>query len=64
MFFVPNDFELCVFFFLLSIDINYFLLFIFSILLGASSLSVVTIYPLMKRFIHWPQAVLGTCYIL
>ena len=30
-----------------------------SILLGASSLSVVTIYPFMKRVTHWPQAVLG-----
>ena len=30
-----------------------------SIFLGASSLSVVTIYPLMKRFTYWPQAVLG-----
>jgi len=30
-----------------------------SILLGASSLSVVTIYPFMKRITHWPQAVLG-----
>lgn len=31
----------------------------YSILLGASSLSVVTIYPLMKRITYWPQAVLG-----
>lgn len=30
-----------------------------SILLGASSLSLVTIYPFMKRVTHWPQAVLG-----
>jgi hypothetical protein len=37
------------------------LFFSFSILLGASSLSLVTIYPLMKRVTHWPQAVLGTC---
>ena len=52
-------------FFKFSIDIDYFYFyFFFSILLGASSLSVVTIYPLMKRFVHWPQAVLGTCYIL
>lgn len=35
-----------------------------SILLGASSLSVVTIYPLMKRFTHWPQAVLGACLLI
>ncbi|KAF8803667.1 4-hydroxybenzoate polyprenyl transferase [Phlegmacium glaucopus] len=33
-----------------------------SILLGASSLSVVTIYPLMKRLTHWPQAVLGLAF--
>jgi 4-hydroxybenzoate polyprenyltransferase len=31
-----------------------------SIFLGASSLSLVTIYPLMKRVTYWPQAVLGT----
>lgn len=31
-----------------------------SILLGASSLSVVTIYPFMKRVTYWPQSVLGT----
>lgn len=30
-----------------------------SILLGASSLAVVTIYPFMKRITYWPQAVLG-----
>ncbi|KAF8640092.1 hypothetical protein AX17_001330 [Amanita inopinata Kibby_2008] len=34
----------------------------YSILLGASSLSVVTIYPLMKRVTHWPQAVLGLAF--
>jgi len=34
----------------------------YSILLGASSLSVVTIYPLMKRLTHWPQAVLGLAF--
>lgn len=31
----------------------------FSILLGASSLSLVVVYPLMKRVTHLPQAVLG-----
>ena len=31
-----------------------------SILLGASSLSVVIIYPFMKRITYWPQSVLGT----
>ncbi|KAJ7638676.1 UbiA prenyltransferase family-domain-containing protein [Roridomyces roridus] len=34
----------------------------YSILLGASSLSVVVIYPLMKRITHWPQAVLGIAF--
>ncbi|KAF9469025.1 4-hydroxybenzoate polyprenyl transferase [Collybia nuda] len=33
-----------------------------SILLGASSLSIVTIYPLMKRVTYWPQAVLGLAF--
>lgn len=32
---------------------------LYSILLGASSLFVVTVYPLMKRITYWPQAVLG-----
>lgn len=30
-----------------------------SIALGASSLSVVTLYPFMKRITYWPQFVLG-----
>lgn len=30
-----------------------------SIALGASSLSLVVIYPLMKRITYWPQFVLG-----
>jgi len=34
----------------------------YSILLGASSLSVVSIYPFMKRITHWPQAVLGLAF--
>ncbi|KAJ6509952.1 4-hydroxybenzoate polyprenyl transferase [Mycena vitilis] len=34
----------------------------YSILLGATSLSVVVIYPLMKRVTHWPQAVLGIAF--
>ncbi|KIK55587.1 hypothetical protein GYMLUDRAFT_839246 [Collybiopsis luxurians FD-317 M1] len=34
----------------------------YSIFLGASSLSVVTIYPFMKRITHWPQAVLGLAF--
>ncbi|KAF5369909.1 hypothetical protein D9758_001193 [Tetrapyrgos nigripes] len=34
----------------------------YSIILGASSLSVVTLYPFMKRITHWPQAVLGLAF--
>jgi 4-hydroxybenzoate polyprenyltransferase len=35
---------------------------VLSILLGASSLSLVTIYPLMKRITYYPQAVLGLAF--
>jgi 4-hydroxybenzoate polyprenyltransferase len=34
----------------------------YSILLGASSLSLVVIYPLMKRITYWPQLVLGLAF--
>ncbi|KIJ20128.1 hypothetical protein PAXINDRAFT_68749 [Paxillus involutus ATCC 200175] len=34
----------------------------YSIFLGASSLSLVTVYPLMKRITYWPQAVLGLAF--
>ncbi|KAI9471040.1 MAG: 4-hydroxybenzoate polyprenyl transferase [Benjaminiella poitrasii] len=34
----------------------------YSILLGASSLSLVVTYPLMKRITYWPQTVLGLAY--
>ncbi|KAH0587296.1 hypothetical protein H2248_006098 [Termitomyces sp. 'cryptogamus'] len=34
----------------------------YSILLGASSLSLVIVYPFMKRVTHWPQAVLGLAF--
>ncbi|CAO1631573.1 unnamed protein product [Sympodiomycopsis kandeliae] len=34
----------------------------YSIFLGASSLAVVVIYPLMKRFTYWPQLVLGFAF--
>jgi len=34
----------------------------YSILLGASSLSVVIVYPLMKRVTDWPQGVLGLAF--
>lgn len=33
-----------------------------SILLGASSLAVVVVYPLMKRITYWPQFVLGLAF--
>lgn len=35
---------------------------LYSILLGASSLSVVVLYPLMKRLTYWPQLVLGFAF--
>ncbi|GAA94155.1 uncharacterized protein L969DRAFT_93537 [Mixia osmundae IAM 14324] len=35
---------------------------LYSILLGASSLAIVIIYPLMKRITYWPQAVLGLAF--
>ena len=34
----------------------------YSILLGASSLSLVVTYPLFKRITYWPQFVLGMSY--
>lgn len=34
----------------------------YSIVLGASSLGIVTVYPLMKRITHWPQLVLGMAF--
>jgi len=34
----------------------------FSIILGASSLLIVAIYPLMKRFTYWPQLILGLAF--
>lgn len=33
-----------------------------SIVLGASSLGLVIVYPLMKRITHWPQLVLGMTF--
>lgn len=35
---------------------------IFAILLGLSSLLIVTVYPFMKRVTMWPQAVLGLAF--
>lgn len=34
----------------------------YSIVLGASSLGLVVVYPLMKRITHWPQLVLGMTF--
>jgi 4-hydroxybenzoate polyprenyltransferase len=34
----------------------------FTVVTGAASLLVVAIYPFMKRFTHWPQAVLGLAF--
>jgi 4-hydroxybenzoate polyprenyltransferase len=34
----------------------------FTIVLGASSLLIVAVYPFMKRITHWPQAVLGLAF--
>ncbi|KAI9513175.1 UbiA prenyltransferase family-domain-containing protein [Russula earlei] len=34
----------------------------YSIVLGATSLSLVITYPLMKRITYWPQAVLGLAF--
>lgn len=34
----------------------------FAILTGIASLGVVAVYPFMKRFIDWPQAVLGLAF--
>ena len=35
---------------------------VFTILLGIASLGIVALYPFMKRFTHWPQAVLGLAF--
>ncbi|XP_076319377.1 ubiquinone biosynthesis protein COQ2, mitochondrial isoform X2 [Tachypleus tridentatus] len=34
----------------------------YSIILGASSLGLVAIYPLMKRYTYWPQVMLGLTF--
>ena len=36
----------------------------YSILLGASSLSLVVTYPIFKRITYWPQIVLGITSIV
>ena len=35
---------------------------LYTIILGFASLSVVAIYPFMKRITHWPQLVLGLAF--
>ncbi|XP_065079264.1 4-hydroxybenzoate polyprenyltransferase, mitochondrial [Ochlerotatus camptorhynchus] len=42
---------------LILLELNWY-----SIMLGASSLGLVIIYPLMKRVTHWPQLVLGMTF--
>ncbi len=32
---------------------------VYSIILGAASMVLVVVYPLMKRVTHWPQLILG-----
>jgi len=34
----------------------------FTVAVGLASLAVVAVYPFMKRFIHWPQIVLGLAF--
>ena len=34
----------------------------FTVALGAASLAIVAVYPLMKRITYWPQAVLGLAF--
>lgn len=42
---------------LILLELNWY-----SIVLGASSLGLVVVYPLMKRITHWPQLVLGMTF--
>lgn len=42
---------------LILLELNYY-----SIVLGASSLGLVIVYPLMKRITNWPQLVLGMTF--
>mmetsp|Transcript_61950 Transcript_61950/g.146800 ORF Transcript_61950/g.146800 Transcript_61950/m.146800 type:complete len:292 (-) Transcript_61950:22-897(-) len=34
----------------------------YSVMLGAASMALVVVYPLMKRYSDWPQLVLGLCF--
>ena len=42
---------------LILLELNWY-----SVVLGASSLGLVTAYPLMKRFTYYPQLVLGLTF--
>jgi len=42
---------------LILLELNWY-----SVLLGASSMGLVVLYPLMKRFTHYPQLVLGLAF--
>ena len=42
---------------LILLELNYY-----SLILGASSLGLVIVYPLMKRITNWPQFVLGMTF--
>jgi len=42
---------------LILLDLNWY-----SVMLGASSMALVTLYPLMKRLTHYPQLVLGLVF--
>jgi 4-hydroxybenzoate polyprenyltransferase len=48
---------LCLAGFVILIQFN-----LFTILLGASSLALVAVYPFMKRFTYWPQIMLGLTF--
>jgi len=52
--------------FMLALALAGFLVLIqfnaFAIVLGIASLTIVAVYPFMKRFTYWPQAVLGLAF--
>lgn len=52
--------------FMLALAFTGFLVLIqfnpFAIVLGIASLGIVAVYPFMKRFTYWPQAVLGLAF--
>jgi 4-hydroxybenzoate polyprenyltransferase len=42
---------------LILLELNWY-----SVILGASSMGLVVVYPLMKRFTYYPQLVLGLAF--